>query len=152
MNKKALRQAFTFIEILVVVTIIGIITTIGLVTYTQFLKQSRDAKRKGDIEQIRGALELYRSKNDTYPTVLTFGGSLCDPLPGGCASATYLTKIANDPRTGVDTYYFTSDGITYSLGALLEQPPGSPSSCGNCVLSPGTPTACNYCMGPFGQQ
>jgi general secretion pathway protein G len=57
------EKGFSFIEILVVVTIIGIIATIGLVTYTEFLKQSRDAKRKGDIEQIRAAIEIYKTTN-----------------------------------------------------------------------------------------
>lgn len=144
------KRGFSFIEILVVVTIIGIISAVGMVTYTEFLKQSRDSKRKGDLEQIRGALEIYRSKNNVYPLTaeVTFGGDLCDPGAGGCGTGTYLKKMSNDPRVGTYVYYYLSDtGADYTLGAHLEQ--GSTSNCGaNCG---GGVQVCNYCLGPYGQ-
>jgi len=132
---KNLQKGFSFIEILVVVTIIGIISAVGMVTYSEFIKQSRDAKRKGDLEQIRGALEIYKSKNNVYPLTaeIVFGSDLCDPLPGGCGGGTYLKKIANDPKTGTYIYYYLSaTGSDYTIGAHLEQ-------------------VCNYCLGPYGQ-
>lgn len=145
------REGFSFIEILVVVTIIGIITTIGMVTYTGFMKQSRDAKRKGDLEQIRGALEMYKSKNNVYPTALDLAtpGGVCDPLPG---TECYLTKLPKDPAATY-TYYYSgvADGSTYTLGALLEQAAGSPTTCGDCNKNTPPIKACTYCMGPFGQ-
>lgn len=147
---KNVQKGFSFIEILVVVTIIGIISAVGMVTYTEFIKQSRDAKRKGDLEQIRGSLEIYKSKNNTYPLTaeVVFGSDLCDPLPGGCGAGTYLKKIANDPKTGTYIYYYLSaTGSDYTLGAHLEQ--GSTSNCGtNCG---GGVQVCNYCLGPYGQ-
>lgn len=144
------NTAFSFIEILVVVTIIGIIASVGMVTYTEFIKQSRDAKRKGDIENIRGAIEMYKSKNNTYPLTVELDlanqGSICDPSPGDCDSGTYLQKLPKDPKSDY-IYYYTSDGTTYVLGTYLEQ--GGTSDCGtnNCGVS----TDCNYCMGPYGQ-
>ncbi len=139
-----MKKGFSFVELLVSVTIIGILATVGIVTYTEFVKSSRDAKRKGDLEQIRGALEMYRSKNSSYPVSITFGGDICDPAPGGCTSGTYLKTIPKDPKSTLN-YYYTSDGLTYTLGAYLEQ--GSTSDCGtNCGG-----VICNYCMGPYGQ-
>ncbi|MFA5136908.1 MAG: type II secretion system protein GspG [Patescibacteria group bacterium] len=147
--KKIKEYGFSFVEILVVITIIGIIAAIGTVSYTQFLMQSRDAKRKGDLEQIRAALEMYKSKNNLYPlsNEIIFGGDLCDPV-GGCATGTYLKKIPNDPKTNSNTYYYQSTtGADYIIGSYLEQ--GSTSTCGDCDLV-GTQT-CNYCLGPYGQ-
>lgn len=144
MTKKA--HGFTLVEILVVVTIIGMLAAIGLFTYGQFSKQSRDARRKSDLEVIRSAVELYRSSNNAYPLSITFGGDICDP--GGCASGTYLKTVPNDPRSNSGaTYYYTSTGSDYTLGATTEVV--SSSSCGDCSTSTGT-QACTYCLGPYG--
>lgn len=145
------KKGFTFIEILVVVTIIGIITSMGMVMYTEFVKQSRDAKRKGDLENMRGALEMYKSKNNLYPTSipssngLLFGtGDLCD-VPDCSSGGIYLKKLPNDPKNPTYNYYYSSSGSSdYVLGTYLEK--GSSSNCGNNCGA-----ICNYCMGPYGQ-
>ncbi len=147
------EKGFSFIEILVVVTIIGIISTIGLVTYTEFLKQSRDAKRKGDIEQIRAAIEIYKSNNNTYPTIdITNQTDICDDMPACASGVYYLRKVPDDPKN--DTYeyvYFSPPGGTdYTLCAFLEQEQENPSSYGDCNKTAAS-EACNYCMGPYGQ-
>jgi len=64
----SLDRAFTFIELLVVVTIIAILSAIGMVSFTNANRNARDAKRKADLESIRQALVLYRSDNSCYPT------------------------------------------------------------------------------------
>lgn len=141
-------NGFSFIEILVVVTIIGIIASIGMVTYTEFLKQSRDAKRKGDIEQIRAALEMYKSTNNSYPASITFGGDICDDPPACASGVYYLRKVPNDPKPDLYTYFYSSaGGADYTIAAFLEQ--GSSSSCFDCDII--STAACNYCMGPYGQ-
>ena len=141
------QKGFTLIEILVTVSIIALLTSIGLVSYASFNRQARDAKRKADIEQIRGALELYRSDEGTYPLTadFLFGSSLTE------GTNTYLSKIPQDPQNSSSgrKYYYTSDGTDYTVAAALES---SVVSCSddNC----GSPTAihCNYCLGPYGQQ
>jgi general secretion pathway protein G len=143
------EKGFSFIEILVVVTIIGIIATIGLVTYTEFLKQSRDAKRKGDIEQIRAAIEIYKSNNNSYPTIdITNQTDICDDMPACASGVYYLRKVPDDPKNDTYEYVYSSDGSDYTLCALLEQ--GSTSSYGDCNKTAAS-EACNYCMGPYGQ-
>lgn len=140
------NKAFTLIEILVVATIIGLLAAGAAVSYSQFSKQSRDAKRKADLENIRMALEQYRSTNDTYPLSLTFGtGSLVDG-----ASNIYMSKIPQDPKSPTQVYYYTSTGIDYTLASQLE----TTSSCASAPGSPncGTGYACNYCLGPYGQK
>lgn len=147
MNTYAHRnKGFTLVEILVVATIIGLLASVGIFSYVQFSKQSRDAKRKSDLEVVRSAVELYRSSNNTYPLSVTWGGDICDP--GGCVNGTYLQGVPNDPKASTDaTYYYTSDGSDYTLGASMES--SSTSTCGDCNSGAGT-QSCNYCVGPYG--
>lgn len=143
-----LQRAFTLIEILVVVTIIGLLITTAAVTYTQFIRQSRDSKRKADLENIRGALELYKSENNTYPTNLN---SLTS------STLRLMNTVPKDPKDPSYSYRYQAEPAgcvlncsDYILGALLE---GGGSSCttpptAQCV----TGTACNYCLNALGQQ
>ncbi len=141
------NAAFTLIEILVVMTIIGLLAGAATVTYTAFTKKSRDARRQVDLEQIRGALETYKSSVGNYPEEdrVTFN---C-PSSGGLtddSSNTYMSKIPNDPKCPDYSYYYDVDSNgDYTIGAYLET--GSGSCGGSC-----TGSNCNYCLGPYGQQ
>lgn len=134
------NKGFTLIELLVVATIMVLLASIASVAYSQFGKQSRDARRKADIEQIRAAVEMYRSTIDSYPASLTFGSSLCDPL--GCANGIYLQTVPNDPRSPY-VYYYTGTASDYTIGAYLE------SGGATCVAAQ-CGGNCNYCLGPYG--
>ena len=141
-----MKKAFTLVEILVVASIISLLASIAAVSYSQFIKQSRDTRRKTDIEQIRAAIELYRNFNGLYPTgapggSMTFGtGSIVD---GG--GTKYMTKIPQDPSSSSNTYYYGSTGAQdYALCAYLEA--GGTATALSCGA-----TYCNYCMGPYGQ-
>ncbi len=123
-----MKKGFTLIEILVVATIIGLLATGGFVSYTQFGRQSRDARRKADLEQIRAAIEMYRSNSATnsYPASITFAcppsGSLTD------GTTTYLDPLPNDPKcvTGWSFYTYTYlTAQTYTITAMLEGSGGS---------------------------
>ena len=142
-----MKKAFTLVEILVVVTIIALLASTAAISYAQFIKQSRDTKRKTDLEQIRAAIEMYRNFSTTgeYPATITFGDDIKD------ATATYLTKVANDPlSTQTYTYvYQTFSGNTdYSICAYLE---GGGTSSTVTICGPSS-LRCNYCMGPYGQK
>ena len=99
-----MRKGFTLIELLIAVSIIAILISIGVVSYGSVNKRSRDAKRKGDIEQLRSGLEMYRADNGYYPN--TGSGSWADA--SGLSTAlvpTYLPSIPSDrnrrKRTGL---------------------------------------------------
>lgn len=143
-----MKKSFTLVEILVVATIIALLTAAGAVSYSTLSKNSRDAKRKADLEQVRAALEMYRSENDEYPTV-TINCSSSGGITDG--SNTYLSSIPKDPKCNTNSYYYTTIGTPasdYTLGAYLEG--DSTSTCGvtiSCVIG-----NCNYCVGPYGQK
>ncbi|HCC84383.1 MAG TPA: hypothetical protein DEP87_01765 [Candidatus Pacebacteria bacterium] len=121
------RQAgFTIVELLVVATIIIILTTIGIVSYSQALMNSRNGKRKADLESVRQALILYKADNGYYPsatwaTLLTTMGT------------TYISALPTDPKTGY-TYTYSGGSCTgaspvkcqaFTLGANLETTSGT---------------------------
>ncbi len=118
------KGGFTLIELLIVIAIIAILLAVGTTSYLTASKQSRDSRRKTDLEQIRQALEMYRSENGTYPS------QGAGNTPSGL-TPTYITTIPSDPKEG--TYYYSvgTPATTYALCATLEIVPASPvSGCG----------------------
>lgn len=161
------RRAFTLIEILVVVTIIGLLAVVGITAYTSVNKQARDVKRKGDLDQIRAALEIFKNNSPTssYPdaaaVVLNCSSTvgLTDPVDGNV----YLSKMPQDPRCASGTSYYylpvsASGGACnsavgtvtpctdYTIAAPVE------TSKNVCVAGQCGGTGCTYCLGPLGQK
>jgi len=134
MKIKKISQGFTFIEMLVVVTIIGILSAVGVANFKVANQKARDGRRQGDLQQIRAALELYRTDRNAYPTTVQF----ISPLAAD--GTTYIEQIPSDPLNPTYTYYYSSDGVTYTLCAYLELG-GTAASCGanSC-----TGAICNY--------
>ncbi len=105
------KFGYTLIELLIVITIVGILVAVSTVSYLTASKQSRDTKRKTDLEQIRQALETYRSENGTYPA------TTADLEPN------YITTLPKDPTDNLTDYspYTPADlDLTYTLCATLE--------------------------------
>lgn len=141
MSERIESNGFTFIEILVVITIIALLTAVAVATYSTFLKQSRDTKRKSDLEQTRAALEMYRSTEDTYPV----GSVWATTLNVLTTPVTYIQSLPSDPKNPTYTYYYTGSISDYTVGAYLENG-GTTCVAGQCGGN------CNYCLGPYGQK
>ncbi|OGY17275.1 MAG: hypothetical protein A2785_02570 [Candidatus Chisholmbacteria bacterium RIFCSPHIGHO2_01_FULL_49_18] len=124
------QRGFTLIEILVAVAIFIMITAVAMVSYQTANRRARDGRRQADLEQVRSALEIYRADNAVYPS--TNWAALVAAL-----QPTYLSTIPVDPRSY--SYYYSSDGTTYSLCAYLES--GGSVDCGANCSAPGN---CNY--------
>lgn len=106
------KKAFTLLELVVVIGIIGVITAASVVPYNGFIKRSRDARRKIDVEQIRAALELYKSNSEeaVYPNEL-------DDLVDN-----YIKEVPKDPQGKFYSYscIAVDDCSDYFLSILLE--------------------------------
>lgn len=145
------KQAFTMIEILVVITIIGVLFGTAVISYSSLTKSSRDARRKADLEQIRAALEMYRSSeptaNSQYPD---FPEANCDGLSGVPNFLDYLPRIPSDPKTGSGVVYMCDISASgYTLYSTLENVTTGVicGGSGDC----GTDSPCEYAVGPYGK-
>ena len=113
MKKKKRNKGFTLVELMVVMAVVGILAGLTLTAFFGARKTARDGQRKADLEQIRSALEMYRTDEGSYPTTP--------------ASLSGYIELPSDPVAG-RSYYYNKSGDTYELCAALEIPGGD--SCG----------------------
>lgn len=146
--RKRSQQGFTLIELMIVIIILGVLTTLISGNFLNSLKKGRDARRKGDLQNIQKALELYYEDVKAYPTTVTFGDQLCHPNLG-CDTSTgkvYMQKIPVDPSSGYDYYYISPDGTDYKLYSCIENEHDQ----GQGVLQAGYNNNCGNCECKFG--
>jgi len=127
------KRGFTLLELLVSITIIAVLTAIGIVSYSSVNKRSRDVKRKSDLEQIRSALEMYRSDNGAYPNIGS-GFLNAQGLDTDLVDSGYMPQVPGDPSSGGVYYYDAIDtgGVytSYCICADLETiTSGSETTC-----------------------
>lgn len=117
MFKKTLQKGFTLIEIMVVVTIIALLVTAGAVVYTKLLANSRDAKRKADLETVKSALVLYRTDIGYYPSTLTW--TTMAPI-NSYISVTSMSGPKGDSYTYTPGSCVSTQCKTFSVCTTLE--------------------------------
>lgn len=124
------KNAFTLLEILVVISIIGILVVLGTAAYSTAQKKGRDARRKADIKALQNGFEQYYSKNGAYPLDV---GAANDP-------AIFPAGVPKDPKnTGTSFYDISLSADAFCVCALLESSVGNASE----LPAPST-TSCVY--------
>ncbi len=133
--KRKLKQGFTLIEMLVVISIIAVLTGLILANFNNARLRGRDAARKSDLRQIKSALRLFYNDFQQYPEdgssdrILGCGNgqlaadlSECDWGTGFVANGnTYMKQLPQDPNPGVNfKYQMTATGDGFILQTLLE--------------------------------
>ncbi len=122
-KKFNIQKGFTLVELLIVVGIIGVLATLLMANFIGVRQRARDAQRKSDLRQLQSALEIYRSDQGTYKAAAgTTLGACLSSLQAGSPAVTYMSKIPCDPGGSYNSgsYFYSSTGSTYTLGACLE--------------------------------
>jgi prepilin-type N-terminal cleavage/methylation domain-containing protein len=104
MKKK--RCGFTLIELTMVVAIIAILSTLLVPKFGDILHQAKDAKIKGQLGGLRGALTIYLADNGTK--------DLTQLLPLPQLAPTYISHIPILEVPG----HLPSDEIQFGMGAF----------------------------------
>ncbi|MDD5547545.1 MAG: prepilin-type N-terminal cleavage/methylation domain-containing protein [Candidatus Pacebacteria bacterium] len=118
MHKQSLKsqKGFTLIEVLVVVSIIGLLASVFLVGLSGFRARGRDSRRVADLKSIQNGLELYYSKNNSYPTTVEGYAILA-----GADAGLGISKVPMDPKTETAYDYIACDSEqSYTLRATLD--------------------------------
>jgi len=145
------RRGFTLIEVLIAVSIVAVLSVIGIVSFSSVNARSRDTKRISDLEQVRSALEMYRSDKGSYPAG-TGSFSTLDSLNSTLVT-TYLPTIPTDPKSTVASpieYYYSPVGASapyysYCLCGEVEVPSIVKNDCTAIgVDTSGVSANCNY--------
>lgn len=114
------NKGFTFVELLVVITIIGIIFASGIVAFTSISVKSRDTRRRADLEAIRQSLEMCRSLTGVYPTSIYDAGGISCSVSGPNLMKIVPTDPKPDTSCASQYVYVRSTTTTYTLTACQE--------------------------------
>jgi general secretion pathway protein G len=91
----AARNAFTLIEILIVVVILGILAAIVIPQFTNAADDANESGVKSQLQTLRSQVELYRAQNaGADPASLASSGDWSTMINTG-----YLTGPPNNPMT-----------------------------------------------------
>ena len=128
-----MRKAFTLVELLVVMAIMGILTIITVSQFRTARKRANDVARKGDLNAVAKALQMYFADYGVMPDmddssggqieveseVKTWGGEFAD---NASTPYVYMKKLPVENTSGWPQYCYKTDDDNkkYALFARLE--------------------------------
>ena len=101
------RNAFTLVELLIVVIILGILAAVVIPQFTDASGDAQSSSLTTNLAIIRGQLELYKLQhNATFPTLASFTAQMTaqTDISGGVGTdyGPYLQTVPNNPFTGTN--------------------------------------------------
>lgn len=96
------NQAFTLIEIMVVIVILGLLATLIVPKIVGRSDQAKVVKAQQDIMALESALELYKLDNGFYPTTdqgleALISQPSSPPIPKNWKNGGYIKRLRKDP-------------------------------------------------------
>lgn len=102
------KNGFSFVELIVVITIIAVLSLAAIISYGPVQKKSRDSRRIADLQKISMALEMARQIGTTYPSSLNY-----------LVDNNFIQSIPNNPKGSPYDYDRPTD-YTYEIGTSME--------------------------------
>jgi len=138
------KRGFTFIELLVVLSVITILVSLVGGYFSSSLKRSRDQQRLNDIKQYQTALENYANNNDSlYPIFVNTVSAATAVCPNLGSLMSKCIEDPSFPNAGfVYNYQSSVDGFKWVLWAKVEATQSYWISCSN--RKSGTKTATGF--------
>jgi general secretion pathway protein G len=105
------RLGFTFVELMVVITIVVILVTMAIPIYNNTIRRSKETVLKQNLFTLRTVIDNYTFDKQKAPQ------SLQDLVTDG-----YLRDVPNDPMTGSNTTWRTV--MEDALQSVSQSEPG----------------------------
>jgi general secretion pathway protein G len=120
-KEKPAGEGFTFVELLIAITIAGALAAIAVQWYQSYRDQSNINRTITDMRSVDTQIQLYRQANDSYPSSLGVvpQGNIVDPWgnPFQYLLIEGNTKAKGNERKDKSLVPINSDYDLYSMGA-----------------------------------
>lgn len=136
------KKGFTLIELLVVIAIIGILAAIIVPVYSQARKSAYRNSDMSSMDQLRSALQLYKTDQGAYPPALLGyvtlyeDGSLPNMVPASQLQSALYPKRVNSLNTFQPALERSTGSNFNALGVNPVWPSGNLGGVGNGACSP----------------
>ena len=124
--RRTKRNAFTLVEILIVVVILGILAAIVVPQFTNAADDARTGNLETQLSTLQNQIELYRAREGSYPDLSADWDDLIDgnyikaepanpAWPGGGDAASDVSEAAGATGSATTGWVFnTTDNTIYA--------------------------------------
>lgn len=125
------NKGFSLIEVMVVILIIGIMTAIIAPNILGNTEEAKLKKAAIDIQQLESALEMYKLRNNVFPSTeqgleALVTASNIEPVPRNFPQDGFIKRLPQDPW-GSD-YQLLNPGEMGTIDVFSNGPDGQPGS------------------------
>ncbi len=125
------NKGFSLIEVMVVILIIGIMTAIIAPNILGQTDEARLKKAAIDIQQLESALEMYKLRNNVFPTTeqgleALVTASSIDPIPRNFPADGFIKRLPADPWG--NEYQLMNPGEMGTIDIFSNGPDGQPGT------------------------
>ncbi len=104
---KKIKNGFSLIELLVVISIIGVLTAVLMMNLVGARERARDSQKIQDLNNLKSALRMYYNDNQSYPPTATGKSIIVGIGFTGYAAGLGDTSFEYTQRNGGDGFLIT---------------------------------------------